>query len=70
MKNKKKTTINVINKNDDKSSLHTLITALNHEKTYKGLHRISKIKPFIMEYKLKGTNCPSEKKRLETVLEK
>ena len=50
MKNKK-STINVINKNDDKSSLHTLIIALNHEKTYKDLHRISKIKPFIMEYK-------------------
>ena len=42
----KKTTINSINKKDNKSFKYSVTFALNHDKIGKSPERISKIKPF------------------------
>ena len=57
----KKTTINPINKKDEKCFKFTATVALNHEEIKKYPQRITKIKPFIDKYNWKGINYPSEK---------
>ena len=62
-KKTEKTTVNLINKNDNKHFQYPAAVALNHEEK-KDLERISKIKPFINKYECEGTNYPSEKKMI------
>ena len=57
----KKTTINPINKKDNKYFQYAVTVTLNHEEIGKHPERITKIKPFINKYKWKGINFPSEK---------
>ena len=57
----KKTTINPINKKDNKCLQYAVTVALNYEEIQKDLQRITKVKPFINKYNLKGINFPSEK---------
>ena len=57
----KKTTINSVNKKDNKCFQYAVAVALNHEEIGKHAERITKIKPFINKYKWKGINLPSEK---------
>ena len=45
--------------NDDTCFQYAATVALNHKGTGKNLQRISKIKPFISKYNLKGINHPS-----------
>ena len=56
-----KTTINPINKNDNKCFQYTVTIALNHEEIGKKSQRISKIKLFIDKYNWEGVNYQSRK---------
>ena len=47
----KKTTINIVNKKDNKCFQYVVIVALNHEEIGKYAERRTKIKPFINKYK-------------------
>ena len=57
----KKTTINPINKKDNKSFQYAVTVALNYEEIKKDLQRITKIKPFVNKYNWEGINFPLEK---------
>ena len=57
----KKSTINPINKKDNKCFQYAVTGALNHEETGKHGERITKIKPFINKYKWEEINFPSGK---------
>ena len=57
----KKTTINPINKKDNKCLQYAVTVALNYEEIKKDLQRITKVKPFINKCNWKGINFPSEK---------
>ena len=61
MNNKKKATINPINKKDNKSFQYAVTVALNHEEIRKHSERITKIKPFVNKYNFEGIHFPSEK---------
>ena len=61
MDKKQKTTINSINKIDNKCFQYAVTVALNHEETKKDPQRITKIKPFINKYNWEGINFPSVK---------
>ena len=61
MDKKQKTTINPINKKDNKCVQYAITVALNHEEIAKHPERIRKIKSFINEYNWEGINYPSEK---------
>ena len=56
----KKTTINPINKKDNKCFQYAATVALNHREIKKDLQRITKMKPFINKYNCEGINFPSE----------
>ena len=56
----KKSTINSINKKDNKGFQHAVTIALNHKEIKKDPERITKIKPFINKYNWEGINFPSE----------
>ena len=60
MKNKK-STINRINKKDNKCFQQAVIVALNLEEIGKRSERITKIKPFVNRYNWEAINFPSEK---------
>ena len=70
LNNKKKATINQINKYNNKSFQYGVTAALNHEKIKKVLQRITKIKPFVNKYDWKEVDFSSEKKTLENIWEK
>ena len=55
----KRATINPKYKEDNKCFQYAITVALNHEKIFKNLQRISKIKPFISQYEWKGIDFPS-----------
>ena len=57
----KKTTINPINKKDNKCFQCVVTVVLNHEKIKNDPQRITKIQPFINKYKWEVINFPSEK---------
>ena len=57
----KNAVINPVNKKDNKCFQYAVTVALNHEKTGKHAKGITKIKPFINEYKREGINFSSEK---------
>ena len=57
----KKTTINPINKKDNKCFQCVVTFVLNHEKIKNDPQRITKIQPFINKYKWQVINFPSEK---------
>ena len=57
MKNKK-TTINSINKKDNKCFQYSVTVALNHEEIKKDPQRTTKVKPFINKYNWEGINFP------------
>ena len=57
----KKTTINSINKKDNKCFQYAVVLAWNHEEIKKDPQRITKTKPFINKYNREGKNFPSEK---------
>ena len=57
----KKTTINSINKKDNKYFQYAVVLAWNHEEIKKDPQRITKTKPFINKYNREGKNFPSEK---------
>ena len=57
----KKTTINPINKKDNKSFQYAVAVALNYEEIKKDQQRITKIKPFVNKYNWEGINFPLEK---------
>ena len=61
MDKKQKTTINSINKIDNKCFQYAVTVALNHEEIKKDPQRITKIKPFINKYNWEGINFPSVK---------
>ena len=61
MDKKQKTTINSINKIDNKCFQYAVTAALNHEEIKKDPQRITKIKPFINKYNWEGINFPSVK---------
>ena len=56
-----KTTINPINKKDNKCFQYAETVALNHKEIKKDPQRITKIKPFINKYNWEGINFASEK---------
>ena len=58
----KKATINPQNKKDDRCFQYAVTVALNHEQIKDHPERISKIKPFIDQYKLKEIDFPSHGK--------
>ena len=60
MKNKK-STINPINKKDNKCLQQAVIVALNLGEIGKRSERITKIKPFVNRYNWEAINFPSEK---------
>ena len=70
LNNKKKATINQINKYNNKSFQYGVTAALNHEKIKKVPQRITKIKPFVNKYDWKEVDFSSEKKTLENIWEK
>ena len=55
-----KTTINPINKKDNKCFQYAVTVALNYEGIKKDPQRITKIKPFINKCNWKGINFPSD----------
>ena len=55
------TTINPINKKDNKCFQYAITIALNYEETGKHAERKTKVKPFINKYKLERINFPSGK---------
>ena len=57
----KKTTINPINKKDNKCFQYSVTVALKHEEIKKNLQRITKIKLFLNTYNWEGINFLSEK---------
>ena len=57
----KKTTINPINKKDNKYFQYVVIVALNLEEIKNDPQRITKIKYFINKYNWEGINFPSKK---------
>ena len=57
----KKTTINSINKKDNKCFQCTVIAASNYEEIKKDPKRVTKIKPFINKYNWEGINYPQKK---------
>ena len=57
----KKTTINPINKKDNKSFQYAVAVALNYEEIKKDQQRITKIKPSVNKYNWEGINFPLEK---------
>ena len=57
----KKSTINPINKKDNKCFQYDVTVALNHGEIKKDPQRITKINTFINKYNCKGINFPSEK---------
>ena len=57
----KKSTINPINKKDNKCFQYTVTDVLNHEEIGKSPERMTEIEPFINKNKWKGINSPSEK---------
>ena len=61
MDKKQKTTINSINKIDNKCFQYAVTVVLNHEEIKKDPQRITKIKPFINKYNWEGINFPSVK---------
>ena len=61
MNNKKKATINSINKKDNKCFQYAVTVVLNYEEIKKDLQGITKIKPFINKYNWEGINFSSEK---------
>ena len=60
-KQKKKTTINPINRKDNKCLQYAVTVVLNHKEIGNNPERITKIKPIVKKYKLEGINFPSEK---------
>ena len=60
MDNNRKTTINPINKKDNKCFQYAVTVALNYEGIKKDPQRITKIKPFINKCNWKGINFPSD----------
>ena len=58
----KRAAINPKYKEDNKCFQYAITVALNHEKIFKNLQRISKIKPFISQYEWKGIDFPSHSK--------
>ena len=65
---KNKTTINSINKKDNKCFQYTVRIVLNHEQIKSDPQ--TKIKPFIDKYNRKGINYPSEKDDQQKTWEK
>ena len=61
MDKKNNTTINPVNKKDNKCFQYAVTVALNHEEIGKHSERITKIKPFINKYNWEETNFSSEK---------
>ena len=61
----KNAVINPVNKKDNKCFQYAVTVAINHEKTGKHAKRITKIKPFINEYKREGINVSSEKQDMK-----
>ena len=59
-----KATINPKN-NDDKCFQYALTVVSNHEQIKKDPQKITKIKPFINQYRWKEIDFPSQKKRLK-----
>ena len=57
----KETTINAINKKDNKYFQYAIPVASNYEEIKKDPQRITKIKPFINKYNWEGINFPSQK---------
>ena len=58
-------------KKDSKFFQYAVTVVLNHEETGKHAKRITKIKPFINEYKWEGIHFPSEKdnwKKVEKIM--
>ena len=51
--------------NDDKCFQYALTVVLNHEQIKKDPQKITKIKPFINQYRWKEIDFPSQKKRLK-----
>ena len=60
-KKQKKTTINPLNKKDNKCFKYTVRVALNHEESKKHPQKITKIKPFIIRHNWEGINYLWEK---------
>ena len=58
---KQKTTINLVNKKDNKYFQYTITVALSYEERKKDSKRITKIKPFLNKCNWEGTNYPSAK---------
>ena len=65
MDEKQKTTINPINKKDNKYFQYPVTVALYHEEVKKDPQRITKVKPFTNEYNWERINVPSEKDDLK-----
>ena len=61
MYKKQTTTINPINKKDNKCFQYDITVAFNHKEIGKHSERIIKIRPFINEYNWEGINFSSEK---------
>ena len=57
----KKTTINSINKKDNKCIQYAVTVALNYEEIRKDLQRTTKIKPFINKHNQEGIDFSSQK---------
>ena len=57
----KKTTINIVNKKENKCFQYAITVVFNHEETKKDPQRITEIKPFINKCNWGGMNFPSEK---------
>ena len=57
----KRTTLNPINRKDNKFFQYAVTNALNYEEIKEDPQRITKIKTFTNKCYWKGINCPSEK---------
>ena len=60
-KKNRQTTINLLNKKDNKCFRYVVTVALDHEEIGKHPERIAKIKLFLNKYNWEGTNYPSGK---------
>ena len=67
MDKNKKSTINLINKKDNKYLQYAVTVASNHEEIRKIPEIITNVKPFINKYKWEGINFPSEKDDLKKI---
>ena len=66
-KKQKKTTINPINKKDNKFFQYAVTVAISHKQIKKDLERITKIKPFINKNNWEGINWKKFEKKNVTI---